>query len=370
MILEEFISYKTGYYFLKDDSCLDFTLYKDCTDEFKQFIDGGFSVKDFYNVYDNVGYDKDNIAVLKTKFGSIVFNRQDDHEENKKFLVANSKNKPCAMFFTHRVSETHAVAVAENGKIKRYVYYGEDEHILEGEPIDFEKNNNYNLKLDKNGLFEDFIDEDFVYNYSVDFMGFDKGEDVEIIDFKFYRKEIFAKEPEYNEAITDNIIREINENLSVHGLTDVYVSFTKFENDKRCYIVCSPNINGEYYYVFTKPVENIKNKKEFKKVFYSALNLLAQSDYKTFKKLTLDGYFYYRMLKEFNYDICLLMIDNDYVGDVNFGLTHKDGEKLDAQTITNKMVDIKNFKQKNFKTVYKYIVKNLNPKTKTKFAKK
>lgn len=363
MVLDEFISYKTCYYFLKDDGCLDLTFYKDKTKEYQAFIDGGFSINDFYDIYDKVGYSEKSMVILKTRYGTIVFNRCDDHEFVKKFLKENSKNKPCALFLTYRVSETHSVAISENQEIKRYIYYGEDEHILEGDKTLFEKKNNIDLKLDENGFFEESIDEEFVYNYSVDFMGFNKDEDIEILDFKFYEQEIFARDAEINDSVSNDIIYKIHASLEKQGLMDASINFVRFEDDKRCYIVCAPKIDGETYYLFNRQISNIKNKKEFIKTFNMVLNALANFNYKKFNKVTLEGYFFYRMIEEFNYDMCSAMIDNEDKGAFCFALTVKNKTDLKSDEINKNMVNITRFYPSDVKYLHKYILKHLKPKT-------
>lgn len=362
MILSDFISHKTCYYFLKDSSNLDLTCYKDETSNYQTFIDGGYKAEDFWNIYREVGYSSNNIALIKTNFGTIVFNRCNEHEYVKKFLIRNSKNKPCALFLTNRISETHLVAIAENGELKRYIYFAEDGHVLEGKQTLFEKKNNINLKLDERGCFEKVLNEGLVYDYSLDFMGFNKNDDIEILDFKFYKLEEFVKDVECSDSISNDIIFKINANLENYNLSNISINIVKFEGDKSCYITCSPTIGDKSYYLFNRQVTNIKNKKEFTKLFNMALNVLADCNYKEFTRISLEGYFFYRLFHEFNYDMCSAMIDNDDKGSLCIGLSIKDKKHLSESVIVKKMIDFSRFCPQDVKIIHKYVIKNLKPK--------
>ncbi|MBQ7917413.1 MAG: hypothetical protein IJ310_01200 [Clostridia bacterium] len=360
MIFEDFISYKTFYYFLKDDSCLDLGLFEDATQEYKSFIDNGYKTEDFYKIYEPIKTGTKDIVLLKTKYGTFVFHLYSNHEYSKEFLEKNSKIKPCALFGTHRVSETHQIGVAEKGEIKRYLYYGEDEHILEGEKqTTYEKKNKLKFKLDEEGFFTDSIDEEIVYDYASDFLGLDRSEDVEILDFKYYKYKPFAEESVFNTNIDEYVIYRIHENLERQNLNEITFYFTKYYDDAMLDCSCILKEGEDVYCIFSKNIKNIKSKSEFKKLFFSCLKVLETADFRKYKKPSLSYYFHTRMMEEFPYNICMGLIENEDRGNLTLSLTNVNKAQISQDEMTQNMIIIKDFKPKYYKYVHKFILKQM-----------
>lgn len=356
MILSEFISYKCAYYFLKDDSLENYLeFYKDISDEYKEFKDNGYKEKEFYDIYSKVRSGTSDIVLLKTKYGSIVFHDFTNHAHVKKFLINNSKKAPCAFFATHRVSETHYIGLASEGKLSRYVYYGEDEHILEGNPSEYEIKNNLNWELDEDGFFIESIDESNVYDCASDFIGFDRDEDIEILDFKYYKFDPYREHSKYESKIENNIINLIHENLNRQGFEDGFFYITTYRDDPMYQISFVGKENDEFYYVFCKHLNTLKNKKIFKESLFECLNAMASEDYKNCTKVTFEHYLYEDVKKKFNHNMYIGLIDNEYRNELTFSLVVKDTVKLSEEEVIKRQITIKDFKPKNYKTIYKYI---------------
>ena len=360
MILEEFVSYKTFYYFLKDDSNLDLRFFEDQTDKFEKFVKNGYQTKDFFEIYNPIKTGTKDIYILKTKYGSFVFHTYSNHEYSKEFLEHNSKNKPCALFGTHRTSDTHQIGTAENGEVKRYLYYGEDEHILEGEKqTAYEKKNKLKFKLDDDGFFTDFIEEDIVYNWASDFIGFDRSEDVEILDFKYYKYAPFAEESVIDTKIDEYVIYKIHENMERQNVSEMTFYFTKYYDDEMLDCSCILKEGEEVYCIFSKNIKNIKNKREFKKLFYSCLKTLETADYRKSKKPSLSYYLHAKMMEEFPYNICMGLIDNEDRGELAVSLTNVNKVQISQDDMSKNMIIIKDFKPKYYKHIHKFIMKKL-----------
>ena len=366
MILEEYISYKTFYYFIKGDLNLDPYFYNDITQNFKSFADNGYKTEEFNEIYEKVSGDKNLFAALKTKYGNIVFFGYEDNENICDFLKRNTKQTSGAMFLTHRGSDSHQVVLAENSEIVRNICYMEEEHILEGKKTKFEKDQEVNLKLDEDGFFEKEIDEEFIYNFSIDYMGFNKDEDLEILDFKVFEFELFRPPDELDDNVFDDIIERIHNNLKRQNLTKLTINFIKFENDDMLNIFCDHVKNENCYYLFSKTVKNIKNKKEFKTNFLACLNFISKCDFEKYKKPTFESYVSHKLIDKLNYDICSIPLELDDGNDLFIALLAKDKIGLQQNEIIKTMVKIKNFRPKHWKYVHKYLMKNLNPKSITK----
>lgn len=360
MNLEEYISYKTFFYFFKDDPILDLDLYVDKTSDFQNFIDNGYKDEDFAEVYSKAEYDSYDIVYLKTNRGVFLFHGGSKHEYVMDFLEKATQNTAGAFFATHRVSDTHQIGIAENGELKRYLYYGEDGHILEGdEQTPYEKKKKIKFKLDEDEFFVNDIDEETVYNYASDFMKFDRTEDLKILDFKYYSYEPFSTLPEYDSNIDDNIIYQIHDNLEKQGLEDISFYFTKYEEDDMIDCSCIVKENETIYYVFSKIIKNIKKKKDFKDLLFSCLKALATCNFREYTKSPLQYYLHAQLLQKVKYDMCTLIVDNEDKGSLAVSLTMKKSEKLYNEQIVSNMKNIENFKLKNYKIIYKYLLKNM-----------
>ena len=68
MFFTDFLSYKTFYYFLYDDSCLDLSLFKDVTKYEHNFTKkNGYTAQNFASLYQDIKIQTKYIAVFKTK---------------------------------------------------------------------------------------------------------------------------------------------------------------------------------------------------------------------------------------------------------------------------------------------------------------
>ena len=364
MDLSEFLSYKTFYYFLKDDSCMDLGSYRDITKAEKYFVKGKYTFENFARIAQLVKNGTEHIVMLKTKFGTIVFHKFNDTNYIKEFLAQNSKKAPCAFFGTHRVSESHIIGIASEGKVNRFIYNTEDKHIVEGKRTEFEQKNGYTFNFGEFGdvvkKFDDekkdrSINESDVYEMAKDFRGFDVlNNDVEILDYKIYKYEPISSK------VNNNIIVDINNKLKSLKVPELKIGYIYFKKNKHfCMAILNP-LNKEQFLYGSKLFE-IENKEEMKKDFYRALNFCKNSDMTEYLNEDIKTMCFLFEAK-LRYSEIDLMIDTEFPEDIYMSKVIENSRKVNGKKVTKTMLDIRKYRENDFDKVYEYIIKNILPK--------
>ena len=318
MILYENYSYKTFYYIAKDISNLDtknYKLVKDMYDpeEFKQ--------PDYTFDYDTNQIQTKGYDILQTKYGYFVYHYFHEIDEVREFLKQNSINKPCAVFGSHRVGDVYLVGIAENGEIKRLLYFEDGEAIIEGEPTEFEIQHNYNVKGDDFESIIHFFKEDMVFEYAKWFAGFDiETEDVEIQDMKYYMPVPFKTE------INSNLGIEIKNNMINQkvNLVAILIAYDKVEDEV---VVAGINFEAEDPIIlYCDKIYGLADQEEIKISLKRSLNAISELDLRQFQSLMFAERFIREKINNKNCSIAMLTINaqKDYM--LNYGYFQTNGK--------------------------------------------
>ena len=355
MRVAEFMSYKTFYYFLYDDSCLDLSKYKDVTRFEENFTkENGYTAENFAKLYSDIHSGTKDLALIKTSQGTIIFHEFSDHEYVKEFLKQNSKNKPCGIFGSHRVGDVYQIGIAENGEIKRYIFSDESENILEGKKTDYEKKAGKKYKLDEDGFFEEFLDEDDVYEYAKDFLPFNvEDADVEVLDFKFY------KYMETDANVDEKIMQKIHNNLIKNGVESIGFSIFYIPKKKESYMIGVQKMNGKDCFVFAEEIFDLNDKAEVETVFNRALKTYATKNYEDCKYP--NGFMLHYSVNELKskQNVVSFMVESEDPGVMSCGLIKRKSKKIRNSKIAKTMIAIKKYTPEKFYVVYKYIMHNI-----------
>ena len=280
MKIFELISYKTCYYYLKDTSNLDLTNYEFKEDMLPELLDD-YDPEDVGQLCDafdeNMYGGNEDIIEIKTKYGSIIFHKGDDHEYVKNFLKQNSENSIAAFFASFRVSDDYIFAYAENGKIKRYMCNSEEGCLLEGDKTqaEIECDLNYTLE-DEYSFIEPYVDEDDIVNLASKIIPFDTQGDVEILAINYYKKIIELDDKTIPTKIDSDIIHNIHNNLIKNNERVAGISITKAKNNDYVYIL-SFFMNSDK--ILYSDIVDLKDKQKFINTVSRCLNVLSNEHY-------------------------------------------------------------------------------------------
>ena len=250
----DFFSYKTYWYILKDLSNID-------TSDLilESDIDGNsptITEDYFWSLWEDGNSGSNDLTIVETNIGNFIYHKIED-ESVKEFLKQNSKNAPCGFFGSYRTVDNYKVAIAEAGEIKRFLSFEEGNATIEGNPTEFENQEEVKVGEDFESQLE-FFDEDRVCRYAKWFVGFDyEQNDVEIKRIRCYAskhneedqtnnsrftkkdgKTIKLYDPELPKDAKEKIIA----NLKEHGEKDVSIVIIKIRGQDRLIIGCK-NIN-------------------------------------------------------------------------------------------------------------------------------
>lgn len=280
MKIFELISYKTCYYYLKDTSNLDLTNYEFKEDMLPELLDD-YDPEDVGQLCDafdeNMYGGSEDIIEIKTKYGSIIFHKGDDHEYVKNFLKQNSENSIAAFFASFRVSDDYVFAYAENGKIKRYMCNSEEGCLLEGDKTqaEIECDLNYTLE-DEYSFIEPYVDEDDIVNLASKIIPFDTQGDVEILAINYYKKIIELDDKTIPTKIDSDIIHNIHNNLIKNNERVAGISINKAKNNDYVYIL-SFFMNSDK--ILYSDIVDLKDKQKFIDTVSRCLNVLSNEHY-------------------------------------------------------------------------------------------
>ena len=280
MKIFELISYKTCYYYLKDTSNLDLTSYEFKEDMLPEILED-YDPEDVGQLYDafdeNMYGGSDDIIEIKTKYGSIIFHKGNDHEYVKEFLKHNSKNSIAAFFASFRVSDDYIFAYAENEEIKRYMCNSEEGCLLEGNKTqaEIECNLNYTLE-DEYSFIEPYVDEDDIVNLASKIIPFDTQGDVEILAINYYKKIIELDDKSIPTKIDSDIVYNIHSNLIKNNEKVAGITINKAKNNDLVYIL-SFFMNSDN--ILYSDIVNLKDKQKFIDSISRCLNVLSNNNY-------------------------------------------------------------------------------------------
>ncbi|MBQ8424738.1 MAG: hypothetical protein IJX17_01800 [Clostridia bacterium] len=306
MLLYEYFSYKTLFYFIKGNLEIDYTKFKECEFEDEDGIPTKKYTKEHLeSCFDNLFYGDKAITVIKTKYGSFIYHKADDHEYIKSFLKQNSIKKPCGIFGSYRTTNVFTFGIAENGEIQRYFYTDDEDAIDEGAPTEFEKDRPFTYLLDSTEKNCKSINEDYIFDYAKWFTGFDiENEDVEILDMKTYYP------CEFSGILSKNIEKEITHNLMKAG-TDTIGIFVSYNKAEKQVVIAAENIIDKEtrYPIYCDTVSFINNKKEIDLSLRRCLQAISTLDLKTENKTMTSIYDFYNDIHDENASIANITID-------------------------------------------------------------
>ena len=273
MIIYEYFSYKTFFYFIKGDFEVDFSKFKEsCWEDDEGLPAKKYTSDDLERAFENRFSKDEDIIVIKTNFGTFLYHGNNDHEYVKNFLkLISSKNKSCAVFGSYRTTDVYTFGLAENGEVKRYFYSDESTSFDEGTPSQFEKENPFTYLTDPVKKDCKYINESYIFDYAKWFAGFDiETQDVKILDIKFY------KPCELDGTIPENVEQRITRNLLTSG-TDVVPIFISYNKEYKNVIISASNIINEktQYTIYFDEVSLLDNYKEILLSFKRCIQAVA-----------------------------------------------------------------------------------------------
>lgn len=324
MLIYEYFSYKTFYYFLKDTSNLDLTNFKRVKDEFDLKKFKKFTTAHLDECFDIGRIGTNDLIILKTNIGSFIYHYIDDHEYVKEFLKRNSLNAPCGVFGSYRTSDVYLLGIADKGEIIRYAYSYEGEDYVEGEPTIYEKDGNLDLTLDNDGYLNNYLDEEDIFNYAKWFIGFDiENKEVKILDIQHY----------VPCPLNGNLPQKIAEVLTVsmikQNLEELGIMFSYNKKTKELFISAQNIVNQEQTNtIYCDRIYSLKDKKEFIISLKRCLQTLITFDLNSENKTLYPIQSYYRCVNNKNCNISLCVIDIEKKFLVGVSLIQKNGKRV------------------------------------------
>lgn len=264
MKLYEIMSFKTFFYFLKDTSFLDLSNYE--KEEFeKEEIEDLESRESICDAFWDDMHGTDSILEIKTKFGSVIFHVVDDHEYVKKFLVDNSKNKPCAFFGSYRTSNVYMFGYAENGELKRFMYTDDGVTEILGTQTEIERQCNLNFEKEPDSChLKDFIDDNEMFSMAQVFVPFDiENDDIEILSITRYepkssdnskdKLDTLVKEPALKSDFSISV--DLKNNMHNQKINTFRIFLSKNKNDNNLYVVSFLNSNDTLIKIYSDIID-------------------------------------------------------------------------------------------------------------------
>ena len=299
MKLGNYFSYKTFYYFLKDISFIDFTKYKRIVDDKGVKYDEDY----FWALFDEGREIEDDIILVKTKYGYFCYHNTSDSEVVKDFLIKASKNAPCGVFGSYRTVDVYLAGIAENGKVKRFLYTEEGEAVIEGERTAFEIENNFDAREEDFESQLDFFDEENIFSYAKWFAGFDiENEDVEVMDV------IHLTPCPLSDKLDGDIVKNIYTAFNRNGLLDIAISFAYDKSNGETIIACENVVDNNRYAIYCDSTD-LNNKEEFlsslKRCFNAIISYNLNENNKTMTSISS----YYSCLKNKNCNVVCYLLD-------------------------------------------------------------
>lgn len=300
----EFFSYKTFYYFLKDISCLDLRNYKLCEDEFNK--GRTYKPEDIEGLFEDGRLGTDDLILIKTKYGYFCYHKVDDIEYVKEFLKTNSKVARCGVFGSYRTSDVYLMGVARSGEIDRLLYNEDgNDPVIEGEPTQFEKDNNLFVSEDDFSSQVKFFNEENVFSYAKWLAGFDiENEDVEILEVLYYVRVPFSSE------IEGNMVQNIYAAFGQHRIKDIPIMIGYNREENQVVIACE-NVkkSGKRNVIYCDVVYGVDNKQEFLASLKRCFNAIFTLDLNDSSGTLYDISCYYNQLKNRKCNMACYIID-------------------------------------------------------------
>jgi len=362
MKLYDIMSYKTFYYFLKDNSYLlmdGYNLHKSEI-EFDKLTQ-----QEFYDTFrdDLLGTD-DDIVEIRTNKGSLVYHRIDNENYMKDFITRNSQKAPCAVFGNYRTSDVYLFGFAKKGKLERFFSCKDGMATLEGEITSIEKKLGLDLKVGASGVLKTDIDEEDIINCAKNFVGFDiENEDVKILGVYYYLRSMPEREKRVlpDIKLEDNIMAKIHKNMFIQNIERIPLLLIKKETSDRLYLISyNENKNEEDFVLFNEIIPDYKDADMFNKAISNCLDTLSKCNF--FEGIEVDGT-YNRTLSSFkigkNANALILLINNKYINTLSFTQSKKKGKQLNRLQMILRFRHIKNFQPKDMDKLYKMCIRRL-----------
>lgn len=331
MKLYEYFSYKTLFYFLKDDSIFKTRAFKENYAEDENGLPTKKYTKDLLDRLFNDRFDNDNeMVVIKTKYGSFVYHKADEPDYAKEMLEKFSKNAPCGVFGSYRTTDVYTFGIANNGRVERYVYTDEEDTVIEGRETEFEQTHPFKLLGEEETKPEEvpYIDEEYVFEIAKWFAGFDiENEDVKILDIKFY------KPCPFNGNLTADIVSHITNNLNKAG-TDCIGIMISYDRDYKSVIISCENVaeDQKRNVIYCDEINFIKNKKEIDLSFRRCLQAIATLDLTQSHHTLTHITHYYTALNDPKSNIAFVLIDTENKFMIGISKYQKNGKRLPPAT--------------------------------------
>lgn len=328
MLIYEYFSYKTFYYFLKDTSNLDLTNYKRVKDEFDLKKFKKFTKTHLDDCFDMGRIGTNDLIILKTNRGAFIYHYIDDHEYVKTFLKQNSLKAPCGVFGSYRTSDVYMLGIADKGEIIRYAYSYDGGDVVEGGPTQYEKDGNLNLSLNEDGYLNNYLNEEDIFNYAKWFMGFDiEHEEVKILDIEFY------KPCNLNGILPQKTAEVLTVSMIKQNVEELGIMFSYDKKSKELIISCQNVIDeNNTNTIYCDRIYSLKDKKEFilslKRCLQACITLDMRSENKTLYPI--HSYYYKVNNPDCNIALCVIDIEKKFL--VGVSLLQKNGKRLKLST--------------------------------------
>ena len=327
MKLYEYFSYKTLFYFLKDDSIFKTTAFKESFAEDENGLPAKKYTPDLLKrlFEDRFNYD-DEMVVIKTKYGSFVYHKADEPEYTKQMLEKLSKTAPCGVFGSYRTTDVYTFGIAKNGKVEKYVYTDNEDIINEGEETEFEKTHPFKLLGEEETKPENvhYINEEYIFEIAKWFAGFDiENEDVKILDIKVY------KPCPFDGFISNDNVDKITKNLAKAGTDCIGIMISHNKEFKSIVISCE-NVteDNQRNVIYCDEISLIKNKKEIDLSFRRCLQAISTLDLSTSHPTLADINNYYTQVNNPKSNIAFVLIDTENKFMIGISKFQSKGKKL------------------------------------------
>ena len=331
MNLCDYFSYKTLFYFLKDNSYFNTPAFKECFVEDSNGLPAKKYTKDILDRLFGERFDNDDeMVVIKTKYGSFVYHKANEPDYAKQMLKAFSKNAPCGVFGSYRTTDVYTFGFANNGKVERYIYTGDDDIISEGSKTEYETTHPFKLLGEEETMPEevDYIDEEYVFQIAKWFAGFDiETQEVKILDIKIY------KPCSFDGNIDASAPLKVAKNFKAAGIDSIGIMVSHDKSCKSVVISCeNVDDDGNRHIVYCDEIGGIKDKKEMLLSLKRCIQAIYNLDLTKSNETLFDINNFYTKVKDPDSSIAFILIDTEKKFMVGVSKYQYKGKRLPTET--------------------------------------